>query len=89
MYFKNMASVLMLDHVLTSMEVIREVTEWKVDYRQPNHVYLMDGEKVIAYQKWGEGEPIYFKTKQKLNKVRRKFVKVKVSPFNLVDILIK
>ena len=84
-----MASVLTWVHVQTSMEVIKEITDWNVDFRQPNHVYLMDGEKVIAYQKWGEGEPIYFKTKQKLDKRRRKFVKVKVSPFNSVDILVK
>ena len=84
-----MASVLTWVHVQTSMEVIKEVTVWNVDFRQPNHVYLMDGEKVIAYQKWGEGKPVYFKTKQKLDKRRRKFEKVKVSPFNSVDILVK
>ena len=74
-----------------ALEVIREVTEWKVDYRQPNHVYLMSGEKVIGYQKWGEGEPVYYTTKQKLDKRRRKFVKVsmKESVFKTVDILIK
>jgi hypothetical protein len=76
-----MASVLTWVHVQTNMEVIKEVTVWNVEYRQPNHVYLMDGEKVIAYQKWGEGEPIYYTTKQKLDKRGRKFEKVKVSPF--------
>lgn len=84
-----MASVLIWVHVQTNMEVIKEVTVWEVDYRQPNHVYLMDSDKVLAYQKWGEGEPIYFKTKQKLNKSRRKFVKVKDSPFKSIDILAK
>jgi hypothetical protein len=64
-----------------AFEVIKETTVWDVDYRQPNHVYLMDGDKVIAYQKWGEGEPIYFDTKRKLDKRRRTFEKVKVSPF--------
>lgn len=64
-----------------AIQVIKEVTVWKVDYRQPNHVYLMDGDNVLAYQKWGEGEPIYFDTKQKLNKRYRKFEPVKVSPF--------
>jgi hypothetical protein len=74
-----------------AIEVIREVTEWAVDYRQPNHVYLMSGEKVIAYQKWGEGLPIYFDHKAKFDKRGRKFVKVsmKESPFKLVDILVK
>ena len=74
-----------------ALEVIREVTEWKVDYRQPNHVYLMSGEKAVGYQKWGEGSPIYYTHKQKLDKRGRKFEKVsmKESPFNLVDILVK
>jgi hypothetical protein len=74
-----------------AFEVIREVTEWAVDYRQPNHVYLMKGEKAVGYQKWGEGEPIYYTTKQKLNKSRRKFIKIplKESVFKTVDILVK
>jgi hypothetical protein len=72
-------------------EVIREITEWKVDYRQPNHVYLMKGERAVGYQKWGEGEPIYYTVKQKLDKRGRKFVKIslKDSPFKTVDILVK
>jgi hypothetical protein len=74
-----------------SLEVIREVTEWKVDYRQPNHVYLMSGERVIGYQKWGEGLPIYFNHKAKFDKRGRKFIKVpmKESVFKVVDILVK
>lgn len=71
-----------------ALEVIKEITEWNVDYRQPNHVYLMNGERAIGYQKWGEGAPIYFTTKQKLIKTGRKFVKIplKDSVFKLVDI---
>lgn len=74
-----------------AFEVIQEVTEWKVDYRQPNHVYLMNGEKTIGYQRWGQGEPIYYTTKQKLDKRGRKFIKIpfKDSPFKMVDILVK
>jgi len=74
-----------------ALEVIREVTEWAVDYRQPNHVYLMNGERVLGYQKWGLGEPIYYTTKQKLDKRGRKFEKVALenSPFKTVDILVK
>lgn len=68
-----------------ALEVIKETTVWSVDYRQPNHVYLMEGSKVIAYQKWGEGDPIYFTTKQNLVKSRRKFEKIpyKKSVFNV------
>jgi hypothetical protein len=73
------------------LEVIKEVTDWKVDYRQPNHTYLMQGEKAIGYQKWHEGLPIYYTTKQKLDKRGRKFIKIpfKDSPFKTVDILVK
>lgn len=74
-----------------ALEVLKEVTEWKVDYRQPNHTYLMKGERAVGYQKWHEGEPIYYTTKQKLDKRGRKFVKVplKESVFKEVDILVK
>lgn len=73
-----------------ALEVLKEVTEWAVDYRQPNHVYLMKGERAIAYQKWGQGDPIYYRTKQKLDKRGRKFEKIalKDSAFKTVDILV-
>ena len=74
-----------------AIEVIKEVTEWAVDYRQPNHTYLMKGEKVIGYQQWHEGPAIYYTTKQKLDKRGRKFVKIPMTetPFKVVDILVK
>jgi hypothetical protein len=74
-----------------ALEVLKEVTEWAVDYRQPNHTYLMKGERAVGYQKWHEGAPIYYTTKQKLDKRGRKFVKVpmKESVFKTVDILVK
>ena len=74
-----------------ALEVIREVTEWVVDFRQPNHTYLMSGEKVIGYQQWHEGPPIYFAHKGKFDKARRKFIKIpmKESVFKEVDILVK
>jgi hypothetical protein len=68
------------------MKIYQEVTEWKgVSYRQPNHVYLMDGDKAYAYSRWGEGEPEYFKNPSRLDRRGRKFVEVKKNPwgFNL------
>jgi hypothetical protein len=72
-----------------ALEVLKEVTEWAVDYRQPNHTYLMRGEKAIGYQKWHEGAPIYYNHKQKLDKRGRRFEKIllKDSPFKEVDII--
>jgi len=45
--------------------------------KQPNHVYLLDGDRVVAYQKWGEGDPIYNKYRPRLDKRYRKFVEIK------------
>lgn len=67
------------------MEALREVTVWDVDFRQPNHIYLFDGSKVLAYIKWGEGEPIYFKTPGKFDKRGRKFVKADINLFGPVQ----
>lgn len=63
------------------LEILKEVTEWEVDFRQPNHVYLMDGDKVHAYQKWGEGEIVVYPEPRRMNKRYRKFVKLKTNPF--------
>ena len=64
------------------MEIVKEVTEWAVDYRQPNHVYLLHGDRVYAYQKWGEGEVVVFTEPRKLNKRYRKFKAIKTNCFD-------
>ena len=61
-----------------ALKIMREVTQWSgVEYRQPNHVYLMDGDKVYAYSKWGESEPQYMKTFLRVDRRGRKFEEVK------------
>ena len=67
------------------MEALKEVTVWEVEYRQPNHTYLMDGDKAVAYIRWHEGKPEFFKTPQKLDKRYRKFEKVDISLFEVED----
>lgn len=66
------------------MEALKEITEWKVDFRQPNHTYLFDGEKAVAYIQWHEGAPIYFNRPTKIDKRGRKFVKADINLFDQI-----
>jgi hypothetical protein len=63
------------------MEAVREVTKWDVDYRQPNHDYLLDGDRIVAYRRWGQGEIIYSPSKIRIDRRGRKFVKLDPNPF--------
>jgi len=38
------------------MEALRETTVWTgVDYQQPNHDYLLDGDRIVAYRERANG----------------------------------
>jgi hypothetical protein len=59
------------------MKIVQETTVWKdVSYQQPNHVYLMDGDKVLAYVKWGQGSVEYLSKPLRIDRRGRKFVEV-------------
>lgn len=62
-----------------ALKIVEEITEWTGYERQPNHVYLMDGDKAYAYVPWGKGKPFYFKTFQRMDRRGRKFVEVKTN----------
>lgn len=66
------------------MEAVREVTVWKGCDTQPNHIYLMDGSKAVAYIPWGEGKPFYFKSPIGIDKRGRKFVPADTKLFKKV-----
>lgn len=63
------------------MEAVREITEWKVEYRTPNHDYLLDGDRVVAYRPWGTGPIQVLRGKLKIDRRGRKFVKLVPNPF--------
>lgn len=64
------------------MIAVQEVTTWQdIDYTAPNHVYLLNGDKIHAYIPWGSGEPQYFKKPLRIDQARRKFVELEVNPF--------
>lgn len=63
------------------MEAVREVTVWKGVTRQPNHDYLLDGDRVLAYRQWGEGAVIPLSGRSKIDRRGRKFEKLDPNPF--------
>jgi hypothetical protein len=67
------------------MEAVREVTVWKDTPKQPNHDYLLDGDRVLAYRKWGKGDVIQLSGKLKIDRRGRKFVKLDPNPFEQPD----
>ncbi len=63
------------------MKAYQEVTQWNVEYRQPNHQYLLDGDRVIAYRPWGEGPPEFSKIPRRIDRRGRKFIEIDSSVF--------
>jgi len=66
------------------MEAIREVTDWDVEYTTPNHVYLIDGARMVAYIPYGTEKAEYFVKPLPFDKRGRRFVKVTPNPFKKV-----
>lgn len=64
------------------MDAIRETTVWNTSF-QPNHTYLMDGSKTVAYIKKGTTEPFYFSKPGMLDQRRRTFVKADIRLFKV------
>jgi hypothetical protein len=68
------------------MEIVKEVTQWSVDYRQPNHTYLINNKgRVLAYAKWHSDDLVISKTPEYFDKRYRKFVIVKHAALSKVS----
>ena len=63
-------------------QAMMEVTKWDQEF-QPNHMYLLEGDKAVAYSKWGTEAPFYFSQPMRIDTSRRKFVEAKVHPFTI------
>jgi predicted DNA-binding protein (MmcQ/YjbR family) len=62
------------------MILIKEITKWDVEYRQPNHTYLADDKmnKIYGYFKWHNPKDfMMFKNPTRLDKRYRQFKTIK------------
>ena len=58
-------------------QILQEITEWDIDYPVVNKIYLLDlKDNIIAYTK-SDGSIHQLSKPIKLDKRRRKFIKVK------------
>jgi hypothetical protein len=60
------------------LKMLKEVTHWNVDFRQPNHTYLLNGKgQILAYARWHSDTDIdILKSRSYLDKRYRKFIEV-------------
>jgi hypothetical protein len=59
------------------MKLLQETTKWDLT-TQPNHVYLVDGDKITAYQPFGTGTVVHFKKPMRFDQARRSFKQLAV-----------
>lgn len=57
------------------LEILKETTSWNTDTPVKNHTYLLDGNKLIAYAKFGSDQIIVSKTPFNIDKRYRTFVR--------------
>lgn len=67
-----------------ALEALKEITVWTGVKRQPNHTYLFDGERAVAYRKWHTGKVEWFKNPCRIDKRRRKFETVPIKRFGKI-----
>ena len=66
-------------------EAYQETTKWADN--TPNHIYLLEGDKAIAYIKAkGNKTPFYFNTPWRIDKRGRTFKQLTKNPFGKVKI---
>jgi hypothetical protein len=68
-------------------EAYLEVTEW-AEVKACNHTYYLEGDRMLAYVRYGTAEPFWFKVPITISRSGRKFQRVDASVFqNSLDII--
>lgn len=65
------------------MQAIQETTVWNADYHVPNHTYIVEGTRILAYIPQGKSTATVLKTPIKLDKRGRTFQNVRMPKINL------
>ena len=63
-------------------QAFKEITVWADGATQINHTYFLDGDKAVAYIRYGTTEPYWFKSPIRIDKRGRKFERVSDDLFN-------
>jgi hypothetical protein len=63
-------------------EAFLETTEWADN--TPNHIYLLSGDKLLAYIKAGTNRACYFDNPMRIDKRGRQFRKLAKNPFKVL-----
>lgn len=56
-------------------KILQEVSQWDADYKC-NHIYLLNGDKIVAYIKQGDTEVNILNHQMRIDKRYRKFIEV-------------
>ncbi len=69
-------------------EAYLETTVWEDGTSNINHTYYLEGDKMLAYIRYGTTEPFWFRAPITISRSRRKFKRVDAKPFeNSLSIL--
>lgn len=65
----------------TMAEAFLETTQWTDGSKNINHTYYLEGDRMLAYIRYGTTEPYWFKAPITISRSGRRFQKVDAGPF--------
>ena len=65
------------------MQALKETTVWEDGNKNINHTYLLDGDRMVAYIRYGTDQPFWFKNPIRISRSGRKFERASDDLFNI------